>query len=221
MTLQRVTMRSAALVCVVITCLLISAPLGHAAESKIVGQLVDDTGRPVSQYPIRIVPIGDHQRSYAAVTDFAGEFVIFGLPAGTYQIVPINQSQDLAKTIYIQKSKNWLWWGSDPRQSSIDLIFKLPSTVPIELSDEVAKVINTEAAKTLNPEAARTLNPAAAKTLNPEAAKTLSPEAAKTLNPEAARVLHPDRAKYLTAEEARTITAAEAMKPLPWNNLKK
>jgi len=168
----------------------------QAAEMKVLeGQLLDQGGRPASQYPIKLDGVAQLAgKTYIAVTDFSGRFQFFNLAPGEYVVYPVRQPE--RRTIELIKGETL---NIEP--------LRLDKTISINLNPEAAMTINTEAAMSINPEAAMTINP--------EAAMTINPEAAMTINPEAAKVLIPDLAKILTEEEARTISPLEASKPLP------
>jgi hypothetical protein len=181
-------------------------------SSMIEGQLVDQRGRPVSQYAVRCESVDNLSvQSTVAFTDFSGNFQFLNLPPGKYNVYPMNETADQSQIVEV----------TGGAKKNIGTV-ALHQEIKVELNKDAAKTINQDAAKTINPdaaktintEAAKTINPEAAKTINPEAAKTINPEAAKTINPEAAKVLNPQRAMYLTREQARTLTVEEARKPI-------
>jgi hypothetical protein len=205
------TLRQAKLIIVLGAILLssnCSQSCGVGKEQKtstvIEGQLVDQRGRPVSQYAVRCESLDNLSgRSTVAFTDFSGNFQFLNLPPGKYKIYPMNETADQSQIVEVTS-------GAEKNIGTV----ALHREIKVELNKDAAQTINQDAAKTINPDAAKTINPEAAKTINPEAAKTINPEAAKTINPEAAKVLNPQRAMYLTREQARTLTVEDARKPL-------
>src|SRR5262249_42236888 len=154
----------------------------YTSKISLHGQLIDQEGRPVSQYPIKIQATGNQGVSSVAFTDFSGEFQFFNLVSGKYSVYPLSEKSS------IQSREVELTAGQDLNLG----VITLSRQIKVELNSEAARTINPEAAKTINPDAAQTLNPEAAKTINFEAARTINPEAAKTINVEAARTINPD-----------------------------
>jgi hypothetical protein len=199
--------------------------LAKQENSTVEGQLVDQGGRPVSQYAVKIEGVNNGTVSSVAFTDFSGNFQFLNLPAGQYRIYPLNEAADQGRVIEVHGGKQDIGLLKLRREIKVELNKDAAKTIDPKvaqainpdaaqtLNPEAAKTINIEAAKMINPEAAKTINWEAAQTINPKAAKTINPDAAYTINPAAAKVLNPQRAMTLTKEEAKTITPEEASKP--------
>jgi hypothetical protein len=174
------------------------------------GQLLDNGGRPVSQYAMKLEPTDRSLPAFSAVTDYSGYFEFADVPRGTYIVYPANRPHETVKNVQVQG-------GTTQFIGTVDFGGSIPldlnaAAAPV-INEQAKQTINPEAARTINPEAAKTINPAAARVINPAAARTINSEAAKTINPDAARVLNPERAKILTPEEAGKLTVQQAQEP--------
>lgn len=197
-------------------------------SNMIKGQLVDQNGRPVSQYAVKCEGVDQNGGwSGIAFTDFSGSFQFLNVPPGRYKVLPLNQVSDQSQVFQVRNNTQDIGTIKLNREIKVELNKDAARVISEEtakainpdaaktLNPEAAKTINVEAAKMINPQAAQTINWQAAQTINPEAAKTINPEAAKTINPAAARVLNADRARFLTKEEALTISVEKAKQPPP------
>ena len=167
------------------------------------GQLLDSGGRPVSQYPMKLEPVGGSSPGFSAVTNYGGDFEFADVPKGTYRVYAANRPRELSKVVEVRGS---------PTEFAGQILFG--ESINVDLNAAAAPVINDQAKQTINSDAARTINPDAARTINPDAARVINPAAARAINPAAARVLNPERAKVLTPEQARTITVEQAQEPV-------
>lgn len=191
----------------------------------ITGTIVDKSGRPVSEYDVKVKNSKTGKAS-KLITDDSGVFELYHVKPGNYEVIINNQVGMKNKPVVVKSNtKSFGQFQIDQkikikvnkkaaktiRKSVRDVInpeaaHTINAKAARQISPEAAKAINAQAAQTISPEAAKVINPGAARAINPEAAKNITPEAAKVINPDAARAINPEAAKTITPEAARVIS---------------
>lgn len=79
-------LRSFVVVAAAVVMIAIGGSAGFAGDPSATGQIVDAGGRPAPGVPLKVTgPI-----ETVVVTDGNGVWTLYGLPPGTYQVVPFN-----------------------------------------------------------------------------------------------------------------------------------
>ena len=90
---QRIGRYAAMMLATALLLVALAAESVHAGGAVLEGQVLDQAGRPVGGYPVRVENLDKPGPPVAALTDPDGNFWLYGLPPGRYMVLPLNQGE--------------------------------------------------------------------------------------------------------------------------------